>query len=399
MNKLLCILILCLSFICCTNSTGNEEKKQHDGMAKESYPDSAKVSTQMLDSIKHFLKLGQYDNAKQCMDFYEQQSGIASSEVVSPGYELYYYIKGIYYINVNKTDSAQILFQKCNNNDVDPYIRMLVYGGLSLLYDKKGVADSTAKYALLSYEANESLSQKKTEESERKSADILTLQWWLLIAIVIIILIAGSSIFIDWKSRKANERKLRNATERYEREKAQLKNEMEEMNALLEEKVVLLESKDQLFERQRMELDEEIARKEHSISELQSRVSQYEQQLNIKDAVHIEDEIQSSPVRSTFEYYVTHVTEHPTDKQWKELIRFTKKQLPQMFILLNKHNVSDRELRICILARLKFKPGEIATIMDCRFPEVSLTRSRLLKRIYGVEGKAADFDRQLMLLY
>ena len=368
-------------------------------MAKESYPDSAKVSTQMLDSIKHFLKLGQYDNAKQCMDFYEQQSGIASSEVVAPGYESYYYIKGIYYINVNKTDSAQILFQKCNNNDVDPYIRMLVYGGLSLLYDKKGVADSTAKYALLSYEANESLSQKKTEESERKSTEILTLQWWLIAAIIIIILIASSSIFIDRKSRKANERKLRNATERYEREKAQLKNEMEEMNALLEEKVVLLESKDQLFERQRMELDEEIARKEHSISELQSRVSQYEQQLNIKDAAHIEDEIQSSPVRSTFEYYVTHVTEHPTDKQWKELIRFTKKQLPQMFILLNKHNVSDRELRICILARLKFKPGEIATIMDCRFPEVSLTRSRLLKRIYGVEGKAADFDRQLMLLY
>lgn len=249
MNKLLCILILCLSLVCCTNSTSNEEKKQLADESMESYTDSAKVSTQMLDSIKHFLKLGQYDNAKQCMDFYEQQSGIASTEVVAPGYESYYYIKGVYYINVNKPDSAQILFQKCNNNDVDPYIRMLVYGGLSLLYDKKGVADSTAKYALLSYEANESLSQRETEESKKKSDDIITLQWWLLFAIVII------------------------------------------------------------------------------------------------------------------------------------------------------NNVSARELRICILARLKFKPGEIATIMDCRFPEVSLTRSRLLKRVYGVEGKAADFDRQLMLLY
>ena len=399
MNKLLCILILCLSFVCCTNSTSNEEKKQHDGVATESNPDSAKVSTQMLDSIKHFLKLGQYDNAKQCMDFYEQESGISSSEVVTPGYESYYYIKGVYYINVNKPDSAQTLFQKCNNNEVDPYIRMLVYGGLSLLYDKKGIADSTAKYALLSYEANESLSQRETEEAKKKSDDIIALQWWLLVAIVIIILIGGSSIFIDRKSRKANERKLRNTTERYEREKAQLKNEMEDMNALLEEKVELLESKDQLLERQRMELDEEIAQRELSISELQGRVSQYEQQLNIKDTAMIEDEIQSAPIRTTFEYFIAHVTEHPTEKQWKELLRFTKKQLPQMFILLNKHNVSERELRICILARLKFKPGEIATIMDCRFPEVSLTRSRLLKRIYGVEGKAADFDRQLMLLY
>ena len=128
-------------------------------------------------------------------------------------------------------------------------------------------------------------------------------------------------------------------------------------------------------------------------------MAQYEQKLNFMDTAAIEDKIQSSSIKGKFMYFATHVTEHPTDGLWKELIRFAKTQLPQMYILLNKYNVSNKDLRICILIRLKFKPGEIATIMDCRFPEVSLTRSRLLQKIYGIDGRASDFDRRLMLLY
>ena len=30
---------------------------------------------------------------------------------------------------------------------------------------------------------------------------------------------------------------------------------------------------------------------------------------------------------------------------------------------------------------------------------VSLTRSRLLKKIYGIDGKASDFDKRIMLMY
>lgn len=30
---------------------------------------------------------------------------------------------------------------------------------------------------------------------------------------------------------------------------------------------------------------------------------------------------------------------------------------------------------------------------------VSLIRSRLLKKIYGIDGKASDFDKRIMLMY
>ncbi len=42
---------------------------------------------------------------------------------------------------------------------------------------------------------------------------------------------------------------------------------------------------------------------------------------------------------------------------------------------------------------------DIAVLVGCRFPEVSLTRSRLLKKIYEIDGKASDFDKRIMLMY
>jgi hypothetical protein len=46
-----------------------------------------------------------------------------------------------------------------------------------------------------------------------------------------------------------------------------------------------------------------------------------------------------------------------------------------------------------------FKPKDIAVIVDCRFPEVSQTRRRLLKKIYGIDGRSSDFDKRIMLVF
>ena len=137
------------------------------------------------------------------------------------------------------------------------------------------------------------------------------------------------------------QKKIAMMQERYETEKTLLQREMEDMNALLEEKQSLLESKDDLLERKKKELDAEIGKREQSIAELQERVAEYERDMNI----------------------------------------------------------CERELRICLLTRLMFKPKDIAVLVGCRFPEVSLTRSRLLKKIYSIDGRASDFDKRIMLMY
>lgn len=369
-----------------------------------------------INTIKSYLVTGQIEKAKHDLELYEQQSGHFVNGEIIPGYESYHYLKGLYFVYADEADSAKHHFMKCSSFAKDLNMRIMACRGLSLLYNKIGKADSTAKYAMLTYEMNDSLYQldaaeallrqeasynyeRYQEEAKKKSDDIVVMQWWLMGAIIIIICIVGVSVYVHRRIKRQNEWKLLQTTERYETEKTLLQNEMEEMYALLEEKESLLENKDLIFERKRMELDEEIALKEQSISTLQDRVMQYEQKLNIRNNAAVEEEIQSSPIRAEFEYYVSHVRVHPTERQWRKLVRYAKSNLPLMCLLLHKYNVSDREFRICILTRLKFKPGEIATIMNCKFPDVSHIRSRLLKKIYGIDGKAADFDRRLMLMY
>ncbi|MCF0203493.1 MAG: hypothetical protein HUK08_09035, partial [Bacteroidaceae bacterium] len=343
-------------------------------------------------SIKSYIALGQYQSAKECIDFYEEKSGFFHNDTAIAGHETYYYTKGLYYAHTNRYDSAQLLFRRCLAFPDEPKMRLNAYRGFSVMYDKMGVADSTAKYALLTYKLNDSIylidaaeavlrqqasyNYERYQEEARKKADsIIALQWWLMGAAAVIVCIAGGAVYVYRKVRRANQWKLLQVQERYETEKTLLQTEMEELNALLEEKESLLENKDLIFERKRKELDDEIEQKEESISELQNRVAQYEKKLKIRSNAEIDDEIQGSAVREKFMAYTTDVRKHPTERQWRELMDMARTHLPQMLVLLNKYNISEREMRVCILTRLRFKPGEIATIMDCRFPEVSLTRS------------------------
>ena len=363
------------------------------------------------------LNAGMYENAKKNSSFYETHSGYYKNGEVSKGHETYYYGKGRLYLHSNQLDSAKILFEKCGDYIDDPKMKVMTYRGLSLLYDKMHIPDSTAKYAMLAYEANDSAYQiiaaqtmlnlesvynygRYQETAKSQSEKLVVFQRWLLGSVLFSILAVLSSLFVSKSIKKRNEKKVSVIRERYETEKKLLQNEMEELNALLEEKAYLLDNKESIFLQKHNEMNLEIEKKEQSIIELLERVKEYERNLKIKDSAKVEEEIQSSQIKKVFVYFANHVTAHPSDTHWNQLTNFVKENLPQLYMVLHNNNVSQKELRMCILIRLKFKPGEIATIMDCRFPEVSLTRSRLLRKIYGIEnGKASDFDRRLMLLY
>ena len=197
-------------------------------------------------------------------------------------------------------DSAQTMFRKCLKYVNDRNMAVAAFRGLSLLYEKIGPADSTAKYALLAYNANDSAHQKKVGEA----------------------LIRQQAIY---NYSKHEEEALKNA------------------------------------------------------------------------------ERATTLWRWLFGAFVAivlkNVKEHPTSKDWDKLCRFAKSKLPKLYVMLRNYNVSEREMRICLLTRLMFKPKDIAVLVGCRFPEVSLTRSRLLKKIYGIDGKSSDFDKRIMLMY
>lgn len=351
--------------------------------------------------IDYLIRNKDFNKAKERMSAYEMESGYFNGGEIEHGREVYYYFKGMYYLEINNIDSAQIMFRKCLRYKDDPNMKVASYHGLSLLYNKIGDPDSTAKYALLAYNANDSAHQKneaktllrlqalydygKHQETALKSAQkVASLQLWLFGTFVILVALVGSTLFIYTRRKKTMQKRIRQMQERYETEKKLLRREMEEMNALLEERQSLLESKDNLLERKEKELNIEIGKREQSIAELQERVAGYERDMNIKDIAALEDEIQKAPLKDDFSYFLKNVMEHPTNKNWDKLIRFAKSNFPKLYVMLRNYNVSERELRICLLTRLMFKPKDIAVIVGCRFPDVSLTRSRLLKKIITV---------------
>ncbi len=367
-------------------------------------------------NIRYLLQKGEIGKAHERIKIYETESGYFHNGEIESGKEVYYYYKGLYYLGVNHTDSARTMFQKCLNYIADPNIKVSAYHGLSLLYDKIGPADSTAKYALLAYNANDSAYDKNVSEALirqqalynyskyqetalRSSERAATLGWWLFVSLAVLVAVVCSTLFIYKKKKRAAGRRIAMMQERYETEKTLLQREMEEMNALLEERQSLLETKEDLLERREAELNIEIGKREQSIAELQERVAGYEREMHIKDIAVLEDEIQKAPLKDDFSYYLKNVMEQPSGKDWDKLIRFAKSNFPKLYVMLRNYNVNERELRICLLTRLMFKPKDIAVLVSCRFPEVSLTRSRLLKKIYGIDGKASDFDKRIMLMY
>ena len=376
-----------------------------------------KYAAQISSScVEAYLNLGKYERVKENLSFYEQYSGYYNNGIIARGHETYYYGKGLVHLYSNKIDSARILFTKCAEFMDDPNMKIMYYRGLSLLYDKIQKPDSTAKYAMLAYEANDSAYQisaaqallslesaydygRYQEEAKSKAEEIAHLQQWQFCSIITIILMAFVSFLIYTIIKKHNRMKLNILHNRYETEKNLLQREMEELNALLEEKEYLLENKESEFLNRQNELNAIIEEKEQYICQLLQRVNKFEYELNIKDTAKHEEEIQASTIKKVFSYYLTHVNQHPTSLQWKELISFARKELPQTYMLLNAFNLSVKEMRICILLRLQFKPKEITTIIGCYFSDVTQIRTRLLKKIYGIDGKSVEFDRRLMLLH
>lgn len=67
--------------------------------------------------------------------------------------------------------------------------------------------------------------------------------------------------------------------------------------------------------------------------------------------------------------------------------------------LLSRHrNMSAAEVNITILTRLRFTPGEIATLLSVSPQTVTNVRVRLLDKLFKQKGGARDFDKQINAL-
>ena len=286
-----------------------------------------------------YLKKGNIKKAHDALYEFETKTTFFDDERnIEQGREMYYYIKGLYYMNASKLDSAEYYFRKELEQSLDANNIMSSYKGLQKVYEKIGNVDSLTKYAhlfmdfantihndvemqgMLRLQAAYDYSKKeKTAYQAKIEAQAWHFRFWIVTLSLFVLILASSSGYMYLKS---------------------------------------------------------IIRK----SELDKRLNMAPVVERMRNCAN-----SNPPSKPTFE-------------DWKELKSLINKEIPSFYFTLNtpEYTLTDMEYDLCLLLRVHMSPTEIYKLKNCSSSYVTTLRIRLLKRIYGEKGSAKDFDRRIL---
>lgn len=280
------------------------------------------------------LKTRNIEKVSYCFNIYENNSGFFdNNRNIEKGREIYYYIKGEYYLAINQLDSAEMMFRRELRDGKDLNNQIAGSKGLQNVYEQKRIPDSIAKYATLSYELNDSaylLSEmqniqklqasynynhhKFLAEKSRLEARVA----WLVLAVSILAFVLVG---------------------------------------------ILFGKKYKVFKR----------------AALDNRLIHADITRRLKDMAN------SDPVQ------------YPSLEDWKGLRSLVEHEIPSFPQILGKeeHSLSDLEYDVCLMIRVHLKPLEIAKLKKCAPSYISNIRKSLLLKIFGIEGSSELFDDEI----
>ena len=355
-----------------------------------------KVAASYLGNSIHILaSKGKVAEARNNMHIYETQSGFFDADGnIEKGREVYYYDKGMFYLAVNKLDSAEYFFRKELREGHDMNNQVAGTRGLSLLFNKRHLPDSTAKYALLSYELNDSAyalmstekvkqteamydyrrNQQKAQDEERK-AQLASLRFWVLLLVLILVILIFSLYVYQLLKRRRDVRK--------------------RFLAMLSKQSDLLSEIDYLS---KSKADNEylIEKKENELERLRNELSAFQ---GIRDTtVPVADkQLFDHP---SHQMLMRHAVQGSSlsDEEWLQLESLIDKELPGFrdFLQKNRHLLNQREYQTCILLRLHVETKVISRMIGVSASYITKIRVKMLRDIFHLEGKAAVFDELVM---
>lgn len=285
-------------------------------------------------TITSLLKRGEISKALEYSRIYERESGLFDDEKnIAKGFEIYYYIKGECYLATHQPDSAEYWFRKELRDGQD--IRNQIAGskGLQEVYEQKKNPDSIAKYATLAYELNDSAYSLSEMENIQKFQASYNYNYHRFHA-----------------KQKESEAKI----------------------AWLTAVIVILISGIlfwYFFRRYRL---------------FRNAALDY----RLKNATitrRLRSMAKSNP------------PQYPTINDWKLLRSLVEYEIPVFHDIMNPDAapLTEIEYDICLLSRVHILPNEMAKLKQCVPSYVSNIRKNLLKKVFGIEGNADQFDDEI----
>jgi hypothetical protein len=328
------------------------------------------------------------------MNIYEVQSGYFDNNGnIEKGREIYYYSKGQYFLASQQYDSAEYYFRKELRTGKDFNNQNAASRGLAQLFQQKHIGDSAAKYALYSYEMNDSVyarmatnevEQMKTlydyshnqeiahQEKEKAKSEHIKAQ----IASVITLLIIIITIAVIRRER----RKHKVALSKYEQSISDL--------AKVQADIIKLRA-------HKSEYEHLISNKEKEVNRLNSEIYLYKEKLG-KQKESAESLLIKSQEYSDLRKYAGRGVVF-TDEMWHKVDVMVIDILPNFykFISSKKLELNDHEFKVCILIRLHLTPKEVANALGLSPSSITKIRNNMMKKLFGMEGKSKELDEKL----
>jgi hypothetical protein len=352
-------------------------------------------------TLRELIYRKEFDKAKKNMQIYESESGYFDSlGNIQKGREIYYRIKGLYFLHTNVLDSAEYFFRKELRDGKDFDNQHSGALGLTELYQKRKQEDSLAKYSLYAYMMLDSVyAQRSTKEVERiqalydysrnqaiaekekeKASERLFLIFILvgtvlfLLALSVIAILKYREIRVKRTILEEKYRQSLDMIQKTQKEISFLKRYQEQNHELILEKEKLI--REQEIVRNTMLQNEkalrEAAQRQFNSSAIYKRIAK-----------------------------LADTGGQPTKSEWQELQDTMFGFYPNFSELMTRHsqNLDDREYRICILIRAGISPGAIAAMLGILSSIVTKLRINLLLKLFRMQGTSKEFDTMLRRIY
>ena len=342
--------------------------------------------------ITTLAKYNLIEKSSKYLNIYEKESGLFDKYGnIKNGREIFYSIKGYYYLYNNCIDSAIFYFNKCLNTTKSyPSDYIFTYKGLTELYKKLHRPDSVAKYADLARMMTDSAyAQMSTEHLQQMQAmynynryrqtaeeaekDALRTKY---ISIIIIMAIMAAAIGGALAVRTYIMRKRRarvNEIKEYKRSISELKKARRELDILTENRQTRMESL--------------IKEKEEEIKRLQKEKAEYEKNKDI-----------AARMTPFADEPVVRILRRHAEKEHVMMSGEERKMLISLFdsyeeISRLKAVLSESEYELCLLVKLGFAPSQINMLTGRSLQDIANIRKRMYNRITGKDGSSRDFDK------
>ena len=331
--------------------------RQNVSRCFEALGDTTHAAFALGPIIDLVIDKGNYPLAKEYMDRYEKYSGFfdEKGEIIE-GLEVYYYSISLYHLRIHQLDSAEYyarkIFRSSRMSDLEA-----AYKALYLIYKENGPKDSLAKYAMLAYEANDSVYRELSTETYQRMQSIYNY--------------SRSQRLAQQMAEKARRNQL-------------------VAILILAVAIVLGSFSYQYYRRKRQEHHQEI-------QNWQEKGQKLEAALNVQKKKVTNEELMATPSYKRIKEVLTIPNEEMSRKDWEQLRKMIDEKIPSFYstVIGHRGRMDILDYHVCILVRLYFTNGEIAFLTGNQPNTISMKRKRLLQKVFGIEGPPELFDKKV----